>query len=117
MKSKSNLKALLAGFLAGIVNGLLGAGGGMILIPLLSRCPQFKEDELFSVSVSVMLSLSLVTLLFAGHWEVLSYPLLPCYLLGSCFGGILAGKKSLPLKWLHRILGVMILTGGIHFLC
>ena len=34
--SKKNLGIMLAGLSAGSVNGLFGAGGGMVLVPLLT---------------------------------------------------------------------------------
>ena len=45
----------LAGFCAGGVTGLFGAGGGMILVPLLAMIPHLDEDSIFPVSVSVIL--------------------------------------------------------------
>lgn len=117
MKRKLYSKSLPAGFLAGIINGLFGSGGGMILVPMLSHCGEYKNEEVFSASVAVMLSLSLVTLAGSGQWQILRYNLLPFYMAGSCIGGILAGKKPVPAKWLHRILGIMIVAGGIRYLC
>ena len=41
------------------------------------------------------------------------------YLAGSAAGGLLAGifGKKIPVLWLHRILGIFILWGGIRNLC
>ena len=41
------------------------------------------------------------------------------YLAGSAAGGFLAGifGKKIPVLWLHRILGIFILWGGIRNLC
>jgi uncharacterized membrane protein YfcA len=41
------------------------------------------------------------------------------YLLGSAIGGVAAGLwgKKIPVKWLHRLLGALILWGGIRYLC
>ena len=40
------------------------------------------------------------------------------WLIGSTIGGILAGQfgKHIPVKWLHRGLGILILWGGIRYL-
>ena len=40
---KKNVLWLLAGAAAGSVSGLFGAGGGMVLVPLLGKIPEQKE--------------------------------------------------------------------------
>lgn len=108
-----------AGLCAGIVNGLFGAGGGMVLVPLLYVLTDLNESEIFPASVSIILPMSVVSLALswqAGSAQEISA--LP-YLLGSGIGGIAAGLwgKKIPVKWLHRILGILILWGGIRYLC
>lgn len=109
----------LAGLCAGIANGLLGAGGGMLLVPLLSLSGAIDEKSLFPCSVSIILPITLVTILI--NWSKTPIELrtaLP-YLLGSLAGGVIAGRwgKRIPVKWLHRALGPLILWGGIRYLC
>lgn len=119
MKLVKRYGICIAGFCAGIVNGLLGAGGGMVLVPLLTLLTDLKDQEVFPASVSIILPVSVISLFFA--WQV-SQPdvmtILP-YLIGSAGGGIAAGLfgKRIPVKWLHRILGVLILWGGVRYLC
>ena len=107
----------IAGAAAGMVNGLFGAGGGMILVPLLTRFSNFNEQEIFPASVSVILPICVVTLIISGNridWQV-AFP----YLLGSVGGGVLAGflGKRIPTVLLHRCLGIFILWGGVRYLC
>ena len=107
---------MAAGFAAGCVAGLFGGGGGMVLVPLLSMFSELEEAEIFPASLSVMLPVCLTALLLSGGGffrEAL--PFLP----GSLLGGWLAGRYGarIPVKWLHRSLGVMILWGGIRYLC
>ena len=45
------LRAGLTGAAAGAVNGLFGAGGGMLLLPLLHRLTDLREHEAFACSV------------------------------------------------------------------
>ena len=46
MTSKKTFGICAAGFLAGAVNGLFGAGGGMVLVPLLTSLSGLEEDEI-----------------------------------------------------------------------
>jgi len=116
---KKHLLLPLAGFLAGCVNGLLGAGGGMILVPLLCLSHQLREEALFPASVCIIAPICILSLiLYSRHLPIPWYTALP-YLLGSAGGGILAGiyGRRIPVKWLHKVLGVLILWGGIRYLC
>lgn len=108
----------ISGAAAGIVNGLFGAGGGMVLLPLLSKTTDLEGKELFANCVAIILPLSVVSaavyLLRGGAFAAESVP----YLLGGTIGGVIAGLvlKKLKAKWLHRALGVFILWGGIRLL-
>lgn len=115
---KRTIGAGFAGFGAGALNGLLGAGGGMVLIPLLHALTDVEDNKLFGTSVTILMSVCVVSLLFSDGWETFSFMQAFPYLLGSAIGGILAGKlgKKIPSLWLHRVLGILILWGGIRYL-
>ncbi len=114
---KSILLMAAAGLCAGAVNGLFGAGGGMVLVPLLTLLTDLEDDEIFPSSISIILPICVVSLLMSASpipWRT-AFP----YLLGSVLGGILAGTLGKHFRgvWLHRILGILILWGGIRYLC
>ena len=102
------------GAAAGAVNGLFGAGGGMLLLPLLHRLTDLREHEAFACSVCTMLPLSVVSLvvywLRGGEFLPAALP----YLAGGALGGIAAGLllRRLSAVWLHRALGALIVWGG-----
>lgn len=112
------LKTALAGAAAGMVNGLFGAGGGMILVPLLTLLTDLKDNEIFPASVSIILPICLVSLCISSLNQTLPWNTALPYLLGSVLGGFLAGKfgKKIPTVWLHRGLGILILWGGVRYL-
>lgn len=112
------LRTAAAGAAAGAINGLFGAGGGMVLVPMLSHRTEFTESEVFSSSVLIILPMCLVTLGLSTGWQLPWQEAWP-FLIGGIPGGILAtwlGNK-IPLVWLHRFLGIMILYGGVRYLC
>lgn len=112
----------LGGIAAGFFNGLLGAGGGIILV--LTFSSQISNDEegarsVFANALCVMLPLSLVTLLnyakrdvfspdFSGELDaVLSLGAI----VGGVLGGVLLGRgKS---KGLARLFAALTLISGI----
>jgi uncharacterized membrane protein YfcA len=106
----------LSGAGAGAVAGLFGAGGGMVLVPLLSALTDLEEREVFGASVSIILPICVVSLVLSPQLPTFSSAL--PYLLGSCIGGIFAPHIShkIPTLWLHRALGILILWGGVRYL-
>lgn len=119
MKVKGLLGIILAGGAAGAVNGLFGAGGGMILVPLLTSFANLKEEQVFPCSVSIILPICIASIFTNIGLEYLPITEAWPYLAGSVFGGLLAAhaEHRIPAIWLHRILGVLILWGGIRNLC
>lgn len=118
MKSRQWLGVSIAGLCAGAVTGLLGAGGGMVLVPLLTLLTQLEDWEIFPSSVSIILPICLVSLLFMHTEGKISFADIVPYLLGSALGGLAAGiwGKNIPVKWLHRTLGIFVLWGGVRYL-
>ncbi len=119
MEKKPLWGICIAGIAAGAVNGLFGAGGGMVLVPLLTCLTQLDEDQIFPASVCIILPICITSLLAGFPKAGLPWNTAMPYLIGSAFGGVLAGclGKKIPTLWLHRLLGALILWGGVRYLC
>ena len=118
MRKRKYLGFILAGASAGTVNGLFGAGGGMVLIPLLAWLTCIEPKALFPSSISIILPICIISLAVTAYQEPLPWNIAFPYLIGSAVGGVFAGLcgKKIPVKWLHRGLGILILWGGIRYL-
>ena len=119
MNNDDKIGLRIAGAGAGIINGLFGAGGGMILIPLLRRLTDFEDRQIFSLSIAIILPICLVSLSITALNGPLPWKEAFPYLIGSALGGIAAGiwGRKIPVKWLHRGLGILIVWGGVRYLC
>mgnify|MGYP000599155691 FL=1 len=107
----------LGGFGAGVINGLLGAGGGMVVVPLLSALGvRGKKSHATALMVIVPLSLvSAILYLVQGRVTVMdALPWLPGSLLGAYLGSRLMPKISTG--WLKLVFGGLMLWGGIRLL-
>ena len=77
---------LLAGALAGFINGFFGAGGGMVLVPLLLWLVRLEDKAAFSSAVAVILPLCAVSIaVYAVHDSLPLRDALP-YLIGGAAG-------------------------------
>ena len=106
-----------AGLLAGFVNGLLGAGGGIPVVFALSGL--FGEEcdrrELYANALCVMLPISAVSCLryaLAGNLQTEGFGVyvLPA-ILGGVAGGILLGRFRGA--WLSVLFGALVIVSGI----
>lgn len=113
---KNKVRSAVSGAAAGLVNGFFGGGGGMLLVPLLSRWLGLGDRKAFATSVAIILplcALSSVIYLLRGGIELSAA--LP-YLLGGSMGGILGGKlfKKVNMLWLRRGFALLILYAGVR---
>ena len=112
-------KMALIGACAGAVAGLFSAGGGMVLVPLLTALSDIDDDNIFPASVSIILPICIISLIFTFEPGLLQWQDVLPYLLGSAIGGVAAGflARKIPTIWLHRSLGLLIIWGGIRYIC
>lgn len=115
---KDKLKYFLSGAAAGAANGFFGAGGGMLLIPMLTSWAKVPDRRAFASSVFVILPMcvaSVIVYALRGSLDVMAA--LP-YLVGGFLGGAIGGKiyKKIPTKWLRKAMGLLIVYGGIRCL-
>lgn len=115
---KKRLAPILTGAAAGLVNGFFGAGGGMIVLPLLEHTTDLSAQKRFATSVTIILPLSAVSvavyLLRGGAFAAQAVP----YLVGGAAGGVLAGVvlKKLPTKLLRIVFALFLVWGGVRLL-
>lgn len=114
----SKIRCALSGAAAGLVNGLLGAGGGMVLVPLLIGWCGLEDKKAFATAISIILPLSLVSLAVFAMKEALPLAEAWPYLLGGAIGGVAGGLlfKKVTANVLHKLLGFVILWGGVRLL-
>ncbi len=111
----ASLKTLIGGFSAGLVNGLLGAGGGMMAVPILQKIGlNRKEAHCNSVAVILPISLfSAILYLTSGKVQLSdALPFLPFGLIGSVIGTLLLRRFSGTV--VRRIFGVLIVIAGVR---
>ena len=113
---KLPVRAAAGGLAAGFVNGLLGVGGGMLLLP--SLMPDMEQQRAHATSLLAMLALSAVSAALYAldgrfDWAML-WKFLPGELLGGLCGAFLLTKT--PPALLRRAFGAVAVFAGLRLL-
>lgn len=108
---------IAGGGAAGLVNGLLGSGGGMVAVPTLERSG-VEANRAHATSVAVMLPLSAVSAFFylrSGSTALAdALPYIPGGIAGSLLGVLLL-RRIRP-QLLRRIFGGVAVWSGLRIL-
>ena len=112
------IKSAVSGALAGALNGFFGAGGGMVLVPLLIRWVKVEERRAFATSVFIILPLCVVSAVVYLLRFRFNLTLTLPYLIGGLIGGFAGGCcfKKIPTTLLHKAFGLLLIYGGIRSL-
>ncbi len=113
--SKRKWPARLGSVGVGIINGLLGAGGGMLAVPLLkSTGAEQKEAHATSIALICPLCIfSAVLYLVLGRVTLnQSLVYMPSGAIGAVIGALLLSKISD--KWLKRLFALFMIWAGIR---
>ncbi len=116
MKKKTFISVIF-GLFIGLINGLLGAGGGMLAVPAL-KYSGLSGKEAHENAVAVILPLTLLSaILYIINGKVaLSDALIyiPGGLIGALIGTFL--MKKISNVWLTRIFGGFMIFAGVRML-
>lgn len=119
MKKKSSkfnkVWIILSGIFIGLINGLLGGGGGMFCVPMLEKLLSLNTKQAHSTALVVMLPLSIVSsVVYLLNNNVDTFCLGICGI-GVLFGGI-AGAiflKKIKSKWIMLVFAIIMLAAGV----
>ena len=103
-------KNQIAGLSGGLINGLFGGGGGMALLPLLTRWRQLDGRSAFATCVAIILPMCCVsTAVYLWRVRPGLDMLLPYLAGGAVF-------EKVPVRALKIIFGLFLLYAGVRYL-
>ena len=117
MKSKSKILSYFSGILIGAVNGLFGAGGGIIAVPILRKAG-LEPKQSHANAVAVILPVSILSgVLYLLEGKVQFSDVSP-YILWGLIGSVLGtlGLKKISPLCLGRIFGIFVIYAGVRMI-
>lgn len=111
------LRLAAGGFFTGTVNAFLGAGGGMLAVPILCKSG-LSQKEAQATAVSVILPLTLITAAvyyFSGNISLSdAWQYIPFGFLGGITGSFILSRLSD--KLLKRAFALFMIWAGVRML-
>lgn len=118
MKKVKKLHIVLFGALIGVINGLLGGGGGMIVVPVLTKFFGFSQKQAQATALFVILPISIASsIIYITHNSInfaTSWPVIISIIVGGVGGALLLNK--LDNKVVRIIFIALILISGFMML-
>ncbi|QZY56505.1 sulfite exporter TauE/SafE family protein [Crassaminicella profunda] len=111
-----SLKFILLGFMAGLVNGLLGSGGGTLLVPGMSFLLGLEEHKSHATAISIILPLALISSLIYIKHGIIVWNITLKIMLGGMVGGYIGAKllSKLPSYLLRKIFAIFMIIAAIR---
>lgn len=112
-----NIAKIALGIPIGIINALLGAGGGMIAVPILKKSG-LSQQQAQAGAIAIILPLSVISAasyIFQKSTDI-SQSLI--FIIPGIFGSLLGAflLKKVSNKWLKRIFAVFMIWAGIRMM-
>ncbi|QEK12404.1 sulfite exporter TauE/SafE family protein [Crassaminicella thermophila] len=117
MKKKMfTLKFILLGFIAGLINGLLGSGGGTILVPGMFFLLDIEEHKAHATAISVILPLALVSAFIYIKHGVIVWNITFKIMIGGILGGYIGANllSKIPGNLLRKIFAIFMIIAAIR---
>ena len=116
-ENKNLLVSALSGIVIGIINGLFGAGGGMIAVPVLKKIG-LEQKEAHANAIAIILPITLVSAIMYVLKDMVTLKdaliYLPTGVAGALVGTFCLRKISPVL--LKRIFGGFMVYAGVRLL-
>jgi len=107
----------VSGIAAGVVNGLIGTGGGIILVLTLSKSMKNTKD-VFATVIAAILPMSAVSAVSYAVGGNVSIGETAVYIIPAIIGGVIGAVllDKIGVKWLKILFSGLVIYSGIRML-
>lgn len=118
MKSKGIFLLSTIGFLAGIISGFLGSGGGMILVPIFSHFLKLNEVKARASTIFCITFMVITSSIFYINKDSIDFNLGMKCAVGGIIGGFIGSKLlvNLKSKYLDLFFIVFLIYSGVKMI-
>lgn len=115
---KRNLKLIVIGIVSGLVNGFFGAGGGLIIVPMLKKFDSQNSKTIHATTLGCVMFMCLSSSVVYFLDGVIDFKLVAFCTIGSLLGSVVAVKllKNLKNKVIDLIFSLVLILAGISLI-
>ena len=112
---KINYKYCIVGIVAGFLNGIFGAGGGSVLVPILKYYLKIEDRSSHATTIAIILPLCIFSSIFYIKNSFIDFRILLFVSIGGIIGGFLGAKllNFISTKLLRKIFGLVLILTAI----
>ena len=113
------LKLVLIGIIAGFVNGLFGAGGGILIVLILTLFIKTEKKKAHATAVMAVLAYSASSILIYGLKGNVDIKSAVVAGIAGAIGGAIGANllKKIPGKYVGKAFGILMLVSSWRLLC
>ena len=118
LMNKSIFLYSLAGFIAGIISGFFGAGGGMILVPFMTLIMKDEEIKSRATTILCIFFMVIVSSFFYYKQDSVDWNVAIKCSIGGILGGIIGSKLLIKLdkKILKIFFVILLIYSGVKMI-
>lgn len=104
-----------AGFLVGILSGLLGVGGGIFLVPIMVTYFSISQHIAQATSMAIVIPTALISSAIYGFHGNIDLNLALNLVIGSICGASIGARvmKKIPAIYLKQLFGLLLMLVGL----
>ena len=108
-------KLVGVGFLSGIINGFFGAGGGLLLVPMITYVAKDNSKKAHATTLACVMFMCLASSIIYLVKNQLNFKLILVCLIGSLTGAMIGTKllKSLKNNVIDLVFSLVLILAGI----
>lgn len=117
-RKKRGVLLAVCGAAVGAVNGLFGAGGGMLAVPVLAYAAGLSTKKAHATAIAVILPLCLISTVVYAVRGSFDYSVLPSTVVGVLVGGLIgaAALKKLSAPVVNFVFYGLMLFAGLKMM-
>lgn len=106
------------GLLGGLINGFFGTGGGLLILPALTKIQKIDEYKARGTTLSIILVSTLITTMIYANQNYFDISLSLKVALGGAIGGIIGAKimNKIPQLVLSIIFDIFLTYAAIKMI-